>query len=103
MDFTTMSNHCVRLYVTGNLNQHIQIQINLFSDSEETGVPRIFIHLSSAIFGLLTLNYFFGATVVYLLICCFSVYFILVITSRTCQKLSGVSVAVFVVIYIIVW
>ncbi|KAK3102736.1 hypothetical protein FSP39_013537 [Pinctada imbricata] len=72
----------------------------LRSGSQLSSFPKV--HITSAILGLFTLNYFFGATIIYLLICCLTVYVILVLTSQKCPRQSGVCVAVFVVIYIVV-
>ncbi|OWF52531.1 protein-serine O-palmitoleoyltransferase porcupine-like [Mizuhopecten yessoensis] len=70
-------------------------------DAEEVGVPRSFLHLTSALFGILALHLVFSRDLVYILYCCCLVYLVLIAVHVLRRQYCGIAVSAFIVVYVL--
>ncbi|XP_060062943.1 protein-serine O-palmitoleoyltransferase porcupine-like [Ylistrum balloti] len=71
-------------------------------DGGDTGIPRSFLHLTSALFGVLALHLVFSRDLVYVLYCCCLIYLTLLAVHVLHRQYCGIAVSTIVVVYIIV-
>lgn len=69
--------------------------------SDEVGIPRSFLHLTSALFGVLALHLVFSRDMLYILYCCCLVYIVFFVVHLLCRQYCGIAVSTFIIIYII--
>ncbi|XP_071082740.1 protein-serine O-palmitoleoyltransferase porcupine-like [Haliotis cracherodii] len=70
--------------------------------SGDLGAPPWFLHLSSAMFGIIVLHNFFNISLLYLLVGCAVAYIALTVTSVYWRHLCGATVSIVIGVYIIV-
>ncbi|XP_041350006.1 protein-serine O-palmitoleoyltransferase porcupine-like isoform X2 [Gigantopelta aegis] len=70
--------------------------------SPQTGLPPWFLHVSSAMFGIMVLHNFFKISLLYLVACCGLTYILLTALSVRWRHLSGIVIAASITVFIIV-
>lgn len=73
------------------------------SGGNEGSIPIWMLHSASAMFGIVVLHTLFGLALLYLVVCCVLSYLLLVALASRGRYLSGVVVAVLIVIYVVFW
>ncbi|KAL4225879.1 hypothetical protein ACF0H5_013867 [Mactra antiquata] len=71
------------------------------SGSDDQDIPPWLIHLSSLMFGLLALHMFFQRNLFYLVLCTALAYLVLVITNWRNRDFCGISLSVYIIVYLI--
>ncbi|XP_060592871.1 protein-serine O-palmitoleoyltransferase porcupine-like [Ruditapes philippinarum] len=71
------------------------------SGSDDQDIPPWLIHLSSLMFGLLALHMFFQRNLFYLLLCSILAFAVLVITNWRNRDYCGLSLSVFIIVYLV--
>ena len=75
----------------------------LFLESAENGVPKVMLHVASAMFGLLAAHMFFEVSCTYLIILALVAYLQMCVTVRTVPGLTGPMTAGLVVAFVLAW
>ncbi|KAL5014250.1 hypothetical protein ScPMuIL_008520 [Solemya velum] len=109
--FTDLYQNCMWPTVTQTIESIVPLLFYCFlyrlvctfrqTDSNEFGVPVWFLHVSSALFGVLALKSFFDMSLLYLLMHCSLSYFVFVVTSWRWRHLCGITISISVVAYLL--